>query len=102
MLPAFPAAGTKESQPRSKFLVIIRLPFVLSLFAHGVFGCSCAEDAPACERFPQARAVFIGTVLAGNDDGSGLFTQQTLYLVRVEAAFRGLEPEQKEVFIDPG
>lgn len=64
--------------------------------------CSCADPRPACELFPSASAVFVGTVLDGNDNGSGRFIQQTAYLVRVDEPLRGLAPDQKEVFIDPG
>lgn len=55
-----------------------------------------------CERFPRSPTVFVGTVLPGNDDEGWRFAERTLYLVRVEEAFRGLTPDQKEVFIDPG
>ena len=73
------------------------------LLAVGVaWGCSCAGDAPVCERFPKAPVVFTGKVLWGNDDGSGKFTQATLYRVRVEEVFRGLGTEEREVLIDPG
>jgi hypothetical protein len=74
----------------------------LIVFAGVAFGCSCADDAPACERFPKAPVVFTGKVVWGNDDGSGKFTQATLYRVRVEEAFRGLGAEEREVLIDPG
>jgi hypothetical protein len=52
--------------------------------------------------FGRAGAVFSGVVLDTNEDGRGGFSKSTLYLVRVEEGFRGLAPEQKEVFIDPG
>lgn len=81
---------------------IMRLATGMLLTSGLLWGCSCGDDAPACERFPRARAVFAGTVLQGNDDGSGTFRQGTLYLVRVEEAFKGLTPDQKEVFVDPG
>ncbi|HYP15279.1 MAG TPA: carboxypeptidase regulatory-like domain-containing protein [Bryobacteraceae bacterium] len=41
-------------------------------------------------------------MLDHNDEGSGRFAQWTAYLVRVDESFRGLDPLQKEVFIDPG
>lgn len=64
--------------------------------------CSCSDALPACELFPATSVVFVGTVLDGNDDGSGRFVQRTAYLVRVDESLRGLAPDQKEVFIDPG
>jgi hypothetical protein len=66
--------------------------------------CTCGPGtyAPACESFFSAGAVFLGTVLDHNDDGSGRFTQWTAYLVRVDESFKGLDSSQQEVFIDPG
>lgn len=72
------------------------------LAAGMVWGCDCLAPRPACELFDRSRAVFSGVVLDTNEDGRGGFSKTTLYLVRVEERFRGLAPEQKEVFIDPG
>ena len=73
------------------------------LFAVGVaWGCTCSAPLPPCELFGRSRAVFSGVVLDTNEDGRGGLSRSTFYLVRVEEGFRGLAPEQKEVFIDPG
>lgn len=71
------------------------------VFAGVAVGCDCGY-LPACERYPQTEVVFTGKVLSGNDNGSGLYVQQTRYLVRVLEAIRGLPVAQTEVFIDPG
>lgn len=78
--------------------MMTRLLLGLTLFASGVFGCSCLTTGLVCSNFLKATVVFVGKVLRGNDNGKGNFTH---YLVEVEEAFRGLKPEQKEVFIDP-
>lgn len=62
-----------------------------------IFGCSCVPSGHICSEFPRANVVFLGKVLAGNQNEHGF----THYLVKVEEVFRGLKPEQKEVFIDP-
>ena len=72
------------------------------LAAGVVWGCTCSAPLPPCELFDRSRAVFSGVVLDTNEDGRGGFSKTTLYLVRVEEGFRGLAPEQKEVFVDPG
>jgi carboxypeptidase family protein len=79
-------------------------PILTFIFPAGLVACNCGPGtwAPACETFYAARAVFLGTVLDHNDDGSGKFTQWTGYLVRVDEVFRGLDSSDKEVFIDPG
>lgn len=77
---------------------------MLLISSVGLWACTCGPGswAPACESYHSAGAVFLGTVLDHNDNGSGKFTQWTAYLVRVDEAFRGLDTTQKEVFIDPG
>ena len=74
------------------------------LLCQALWPCTCGPDswAPACESYYSAGAVFLGTVLDHNDDGSGKFTQRTEYLVRVDERFRGVNSTQKEVFVDPG
>jgi len=71
----------------------------LSLNAYATY---CGEPAPVCARFPAAKAVFIGTVLESDDHPTAWDRYPSRYLVRVEMSFRGLHPEQKEVFINPG
>lgn len=83
---------------------LIKVCFLTLLLAARSLPCSCGPRlfAPACEVFHETAAVFTCTVLDHNDDGSGKFTQSTLYLVRVDERFSGLDARQKEVFIDPG
>jgi hypothetical protein len=66
------------------------------------FSCSCGIPGAACSYVSTSDVVFIGTPVYTNDDGSGKFTQETLYRFAVEEIFKGLAPESKEVWIDPG
>lgn len=85
-------------------VVAARFLLMLLVSSLGLWPCTCGRGAwaPACESYYSGSAVFLGTVLDHDDDGSGKFTQRTLYLVRVDEAFRGLDVTQTEVFIDPG
>jgi len=66
------------------------------------FACECGPPAPACAYISAAPVVFIGTPVYSNDDGSGTFLQQTLYMFTVDEIFKGLPEGTKEVWIDPG
>jgi hypothetical protein len=66
------------------------------------FSCSCGTPGPACSYVSTADLVFVGTPVYTNDDGSGKFTQETLYRFAVNEIFKGLTSESKEVWIDPG
>lgn len=74
---------------------------VLSLAA---FGCQCDtydRSTPFCEAHNEWKTVFLGTVIDHNHDDSKR-SQWTNYLIRVDEVFKGMSPELKEVFIDPG
>jgi hypothetical protein len=50
----------------------------------------------------DASIVFVGKVIFTDDDGSGTFIQKTLVHFEVEEAFKGLQPELRDVWVDPG
>jgi hypothetical protein len=79
----------------------MRLAAGLFLVSSLLRGLTCGDDAPACERYPGARAVFTGTVLRGSDHADGNFQRGTLFLVRVVEVFKGLRLDQREVVVDP-
>ncbi len=79
-------------------LMIARLLIISLMLAGKGFACSCASLGSVCSTFTSAKVVFTGKILAGHEEKNGRFTH---YLVKVEEVFRGLNPEQKEVFIDP-
>ena len=66
------------------------------------FGCDCGAPGPTSEYIAHASVAFVGKVVFTNDDGSGKFNQHTLVRFEVEEAFKGLRPEVREVWIDPG
>lgn len=83
---------------------MVSLRFLLLLLcAPAGWGCTCNAEskAPACEVFDQSKVVFVGTVLEGSDPVTARESRQRLFLVRVDEAFRGLNPDEREVFIDP-
>ena len=66
------------------------------------FACECGAPGPACDYVSHASAVFIGTPVYTNDNGSGTFLQQTLDKFEVDEIFKGLPEATKEVWVDPG
>ena len=65
-------------------------------------GCDCGAPGPACAYVNAASAVFVGKVIFTDDDGSGTFMQRTHVHFQVEEVFKGLAPEAKDVWVDPG
>jgi len=66
-----------------------------------VWPCDCPAPRPACA-YIGADAIFLGKVSFTNDDGSGTFTQATLVRFDVEESFKGISPDTKQVWVDPG
>ncbi len=64
--------------------------------------CSCGPAGPACAYASRAAAIFIGTVAFTDHDAALGLRQRTLVKFRVEEAFKGLSPETREVWVDPG
>jgi len=66
--------------------------------------CSCASYEPvkACQIYQRTSVIFRGRVIDTNHDPSAGSGQMTLYRFKVLEAFKGLPPNTKEVFIDPG
>jgi hypothetical protein len=83
-------------------------PWVLSavsiFFCAGgrLSACVCGPAGPACVYASRAAAVFIGTVTFTDHDPTLGLRQRTLVRFNVEEAFKGLSPEEHEVWIDPG
>lgn len=79
--------------------------FVLALLFVGVirsFGCWCGPPGPASEYVEGASVVFVGKAVFSDDDGSDRFTQKTLVRFEVEEAYKGLEQQPHDVWVDPG
>lgn len=76
---------------------------LVCLSPRALFGCECGpKDFQAAPHVKFAAVVFIGTVVFTDDDGSGTFRQKTLVRFQVEEAFKGLNGEVREVWVDPG
>jgi hypothetical protein len=75
------------------FLIACCIPF---------FGCECGPPGHASRYLKGASTVFVGRVVFTNDDGSGQFTQKTLVHFEVEEAYKGVEADVHDVWIDPG
>jgi hypothetical protein len=79
--------------------------FVLALLFVGVirsFGCWCGPPGPASEYVEGASVVFVGKAVFSDDDGSDRFTQKTLVRFEVEEAYKGLEQQPHDVWVDLG
>jgi hypothetical protein len=66
------------------------------------FGCDCGNPGPACNYVGAAAAVFVGRVIFNDDDGISGTMQRTLVRFQVEESFKGLPPNAKDVWVDPG
>lgn len=66
------------------------------------FGCECGPPGHASKYVKEASVVFVGNVVFTDDDGSGQFIQHTLVHFEVEESFKGLKPEVRDVWLDPG
>ena len=73
----------------------------LATFAQPTAACECNLD-PACSYIGWSDIIFVGKVTYSNDDGSGTFVQATLIRFEVEERFKGLAPDVREVWVDPG
>jgi hypothetical protein len=69
--------------------------------AHPLTACECRLD-PACSYVGRSDVIFLGKVAYSNDNGYGTFAQATLIRFEVEEAFKGLAPDVREVWVDPG
>jgi len=78
--------------PACFFLVIVVAP---------AFACWCGPPGPASQYVGNASAVFIGVVAFTDDDGSGKFTQKTFVRFTVEESYKGLGPDDRDVWVDP-
>src|ERR1039457_1248248 len=89
-------------QPMHKCIenVLLILGALLT-FAPPTPACECVTH-PACAYLGRADIVFMGKVAYSNDNGSGTFVQATLIRFEVEEAFKGLSPDVREVWVDPG
>ncbi len=63
--------------------------------------CDCRAPKPPCA-YIAADAIFLGRVSFTNDDNSGKFTQATLVRFEVEERFKGIAPEVRQIWVDPG
>jgi Carboxypeptidase regulatory-like domain len=84
--------------------VLIRRVIFTLWSAWPALACVCVSYEPikTCQIYQSAPVIFRGRVIDHNDNGSGHFTQMTLYRFKVLEAFKGLSPEVKELFINPG
>jgi hypothetical protein len=81
------------------------LLLAIFLFCRGdrpAIGCECGPPGHASKYVKQAALVFVGKVVFTDDDGSGQFIQNTLVHFEVEESFKGLKPDVRDIWIDPG
>jgi hypothetical protein len=84
---------------RAFLLAILSISLAVS---RPILGCECGRAGPACAYVNAANAIFVGTVVFTDDDGSGRFAQETHVHFKVEEAFKGLAPGVQDVWVDPG
>jgi hypothetical protein len=75
---------------------------ILGFSPANISACSCRGPAPACAYVSRAAVVFIGKVAFTDHDPARGIRQQTFVRFAVEEAFKGLSPDVREVWIDPG
>lgn len=80
-------------------LVAILLEFFGTISS---FGCDCGPPGPASRYVYGVDLAFVGKVIFTDDDGSGQYIQRTLVHFEVEESFKGMKPEIRDVWIDPG
>jgi hypothetical protein len=83
----------------SSLRTLLCISFFCLRLAHA---CECDRPGPACSLISDSHVVFLGTPVFTDDDGSGTFTQRTLYRFDVSEAYKGLKQGTTEVWIDPG
>jgi len=82
--------------------------FALSLVLSSLFGlsraagCDCGPAGPSCAYVGRAAVVFAGTVVFSDHDPTLGLRQRTFVKFKIDEAFKGLTPSDKEVWIDPG
>lgn len=81
--------------------MILRLVSLLFLTWPIVLACSCAAPGPACQRIDLFDYAFLGRVLATNETKDAQEAGPYWYRFSVDEAFKGLEPEVREVIVDP-
>jgi hypothetical protein len=84
---------------RSPLRVVLVLVLVCSGYS---FGCECRISGSVSKYLKAADVVFLGKVIFTDDDGSGKFTQQTYVHFSIEESFKGISPEVRDVWADPG
>jgi len=86
---------------RAHFCLFAMLAISLAA-SETILACDCGDPGPACTYVGTASAIFVGTVVFTDDDGSGSFMQRTFVKFHVEEAFKGLSPNTQDVWVDPG
>ena len=74
--------------------------FLLVAISHS-FCCWCVPGSTS-NHVEATSIVFVGRAVFNDDDGSGKFTQKTLVRFEVEEAYKGLEQQPHDVWVDPG
>src|SRR5437588_5663774 len=78
------------------------LAFVLMSTSESSFCCECRISGSVSKYFKAADVVFLGKVIFTDDDGSGKFTQQTYVHFSIEESFKGIPPDIRDTWADPG
>src|SRR5437588_9708428 len=78
------------------------LAFVLMSTSESSFCCECRISGSVSKYFKAADVVFLGKVIFADDDGSGKFTQQTYVHFSIEESFKGIPPDVRDTWADPG
>ena len=98
-----PRPGTSTHNPESNSSSMRTLLILIALTRSAV-ACSCGSEpfGPICQRIGELKVLFVGKAIARNDLHEAGIRVGTWYKFTVDEVFKGLQPNVREVIVDPG
>ena len=98
-----PRPGTSTHNPESNSSSMRTLLILIAL-TRSAAACSCGSEpfGPICQRIGELKILFVGKAIARNDLHEAGIRVGTWYKFTVDEVFKRLQPNVREVIVDPG